>query len=556
MLEIRDKVLPNRIDQMDTRLVTTLFGLSYVKANRVLDLNSPIDSSTTTLADRSGNGNDATPRTGRFGSTDGVADKAINADCSALGSGDYYLTGWVRPDGVTTAELTMDGSTDSGLTGLTADVWQQFSTATATGITPSLVALGWDGSNFSAADWSDVRLVDANDPGRSLPRWQLTESADGDLDGYPAIDSSGNGYHGTHTGCAGGSGEADILQTAGQDWNRYWGGGQTATWSVPNADRIRFGVFFYEDYDKDSPNVLLVNYNTATESPEYILLGDWTSSLTDEVISIGSDTSSDRTGVTGITIPAGSHDIEFAWNSGASRYDILLDGVAQTVVPDDFNNGHVQKSDVDFGSGRISTRKYAQVAFVEYVEIYDSSGTLAHRYENGSHLDQTGSVNLSGPLALVPASDENNSEDALGQPIDPATKRINGKVVNLIDDSVFVQLPDDSSLESVRSVTLALYNDGGTKDILQAADTSIFVDIAGDVLQSDLTTSATYVNGASGTALNAGWNIVTLVFDAGKDLSDGRIVGTSGSLLAYDPKALTADEALQNFNAFKSQYGL
>ena len=190
----------------------------YVKDNRVLDLTTPFSELTFTLEDKSGEGNDATLYSGRYISTDGSTDRGIVADCSAAGAGNYYLTGKVRPNAVTTAELTMDGSTDSGLTGLTADVWQTFTTATSA-VTPSAVQVGYDGSTASAADWSDVKLIDASD-GSTVARWQLNESADGDLNGYPALDSSGNGYHGTHTGCAGGTGEAGILQTAGMDWNR------------------------------------------------------------------------------------------------------------------------------------------------------------------------------------------------------------------------------------------------------------------------------------------------------------------------------------------------
>lgn len=190
----------------------------YVKDNRVLDLTTPFSELTFTLEDKSGEGNDATLYSGRYISTDGSTDRGIVADCSAAGAGNYYLTGKVRPNAVTTAELTMDGSTDSGLTGLTADVWQTFTTATSA-VTPSAVQVGYDGSTASAADWSDVRLIDSSD-GSTVARWQLNESADGDLNGYPALDSSGNGYHGTHTGCAGGTGEAGILQTAGMDWNK------------------------------------------------------------------------------------------------------------------------------------------------------------------------------------------------------------------------------------------------------------------------------------------------------------------------------------------------
>ena len=215
---------------------------SYVKDNRVLDLTTPFSELTFTLDDQSGEGNDATLYSGRYISTDGSTDRGIVADCSAAGAGNYYLTGKVRPNAVTTAELTMDGSTDSGLTGLTADVWQTFTTATSA-VTPSAVQVGYDGSTASAADWSDVKLIDSSD-GSTVARWQLNESADGDLNGYPALDSVG-GYHGTHTGCAGGTGETTILQTAGMDWNKYYY--PDASWDSSAGAGFSYNASFTEN---------------------------------------------------------------------------------------------------------------------------------------------------------------------------------------------------------------------------------------------------------------------------------------------------------------------
>src|SRR6056297_1027874 len=161
--------------------------INYVKEGRVLDLFKNFNSANTTIEDQSPEGNDATLYTGRYVSTDGVTDKAINADCSAAGSGNYYLTGKIKPVG-TTAVANLNGSPIT-LTDLTDGAWQDFTSDTKTGITPDDVAVGWNGaSNYSAADWSDVRLIDASD-GSIVGRWQLTESEDGDLDGYPALDS-------------------------------------------------------------------------------------------------------------------------------------------------------------------------------------------------------------------------------------------------------------------------------------------------------------------------------------------------------------------------------
>jgi len=188
---------------------------TYVKTDQALDLGNLAPF---TIPDLSGNANTATLYTGIYVSTNGTTDKAIGANATALGSGNYYLSGKIKPAG-TTAKTTMDGSTASNLTGLTAGVWQDFQTATASAITPSSINLGWDGTAFNATvdNWSDVKLHNASDDS-VVAHWKLYDSADASLDGYPALDCVG-GYHGAHVGCAGGSGEPDILQTAGEDFN-------------------------------------------------------------------------------------------------------------------------------------------------------------------------------------------------------------------------------------------------------------------------------------------------------------------------------------------------
>ena len=186
-------------------------GLTYVKTDRALDLGNlePF-----TIPDLSGNANTATLYTGIYVSTNGTTDKAIGANATALGSGNYYLTGKIKPAG-TTAKTTMNGSTASNLTGLTAGVWQDFQTATASAITPGSINLGWDGTAFNTTvdNWSDVKLHDASDDS-VVAHYKLYDSADASLDGYPALDCVG-GFHGTYTGCASGSGEGVDADVAG-----------------------------------------------------------------------------------------------------------------------------------------------------------------------------------------------------------------------------------------------------------------------------------------------------------------------------------------------------
>jgi hypothetical protein len=194
---------------------------TYVKTDQALDLGNlePF-----TIPDLSGNANTATLYSGIYVSTNGTIDKAIGANATALGSGNYYLSGKIKPAG-TTAKTTMNGSTASNLTGLTAGVWQDFQTATASAITPSSINLGWDGTAFNATvdNWSDVKLHDASDDS-VVAHYKLYDSADASLNGYPVLDCVG-GYHGAHVGCSSGSGEGVDTDVAGISAtldNRMW----------------------------------------------------------------------------------------------------------------------------------------------------------------------------------------------------------------------------------------------------------------------------------------------------------------------------------------------
>jgi hypothetical protein len=213
--------------------------LTYVRTDQALDLG---DLAPFTIPDLSDNANTATLYSGIYVSTNGTTDKAIGANATALGIGNYYLTGKIKPAG-TTAKTTMDGSTASNLTGLTANVWQDFQTATASAITPGSINLGWDGTAFNATvdNWSDVKLHDASDDS-VVAHYKLYDSADASLDGYPALDCVG-GFHGTYTGCSSGSGEGVDTDVAGISATL-----DDYMWFDDADDYVSFGdVFDYTD---------------------------------------------------------------------------------------------------------------------------------------------------------------------------------------------------------------------------------------------------------------------------------------------------------------------
>jgi hypothetical protein len=513
--------------------------LGYVTDSLVGAWVQAITSETTQLVDK--NGKIATLYSGRFVTTDENTDKAINADCSALGSGAYRLTGKVRSS-TTGTKYCRIGSAVT-LTVSTADVWEDFETSVASGGTPSSIVVGWDGgSNFSACDWSDVKLVNPT-TGAVYAHWPLTESGAADLDGKPAFDASGNDFHGTHTGCAGGTGETTILQTAGQDWNkRMWFDGVNDAITFPAVTLS--GAFE-------------INFKTYVSSLAVIgssypkLFGDFSFKDALQLEFFGA------TQRFNLTIGNASYSLGVSFETN-TLYDVTLERNASNqarITANGVVGPWVAVSSADFrvdilGSYDNNTRGFFNGLIydldIDGQETWD--GTLEDATANGW------TVNGLPTALLIPSSDTIPTEDAFGNAI--ANPRINAQVFNGFDSDQYLLLPDDSSLESVRSVTLAIYNDAGTKDILVAAGGASFADIAGGTLQSDQTTSATYVNGEATTTLAAGWNIVSLVFDAGKDLSAGKLQFVAGSLLAYGDKALTAQEVAQNHNYFASSYGL
>jgi hypothetical protein len=543
---------------LDLSLRNYASGVSYLKLGRVIDLSTPFNELTFTLADRSGEGNDATLYTGRFISTDGGTDRGINADLSEYPLTDsgtlpsVRVTGWVKPVG-TEAAFTFNTGWGFTLSGLTAGVWQSvdFTDSKDFG-TLGIFRVGYneDAGAATACSYSDIRVMDNNANDALIARCQLTESADGDLHGYPALDSSGNGYHGQHIGCAGGTGEADILQTAGQNWNKYQHFANTDTNCVQFA--VPVGAT-----DCTITGTVIIN-PTVTEGT---IIGESISGSNWIGIYQSGDTGDVNrvTGsipiltIDGTTVPANRNEL---WN-------LLKDGKPHTF---EITGADLDTADwSNFAFFRYDGSGFDGDGIIYNVELdLTSDGTVDHAWSGiGSNPwdDTEGSVDGTLPgvtdAVLVPES-TTAGIDVLGNAIDPATNRTNNKVVNIFDASVWVQLPTDASLETIWSITLAFYNDGSTKDVLQAALGASFVDIDGDTLQTDQTgTTAFYVNGSGATTtLAAGWNIVTLVYDAGKDLSGGKILATSGNLLAYDPTALTADDALQNYNAFKTSYGL
>jgi len=522
-----------------------------------LDLSTNHDSSDTTISDRSPYGNDATLKSGVYFSTNGLTDKGINADCSAAGSGTYKLTGKVRSSSTGTKYVTMDGATADTLTVNTADVWQDFESSTFTG-TPSNVVCGWDGgSSFSACDWSNVQLIDTSD-GSTVSHFQGNESGAGDLDGKLVVDSSSNGYNGQHIGCAGGSAEPDILQTAGQNANRrMWFDGVDDSVSAnigtfySSNDTIKIEVevgAVFCDLDvmltlgaNDSNGFKLVGRTSPFEElrGELVVAGTFYTRGSIPIIQGTYTIDIDKTTPSfTITDPNGG---QYTNNASAQVFALKANG-----------NLHI-------GFRPTLNDKYFE-GTLSNIKLYDNSATLVHFLKgngntNAAWADQAGSsdgtVNGSPDNHYIPQSDSDNSIDAFGAAIDDL--RPNNKVINLIADDAKATVAADASMDVTKTIEGWVYYDGTDQTFLDIG--TPIINSSSDVLGSTLAGSLTYyVNGVATTALgSAGWKHIAITSDTVQATDAIDILATSAAWKFID-RTLTATEVLARFNGSRFQY--
>ena len=188
-----------------------------------------------------------------YASTDGVDDKAINADCSVAGDGVYYLTAWIRS--TSTGNKWAQTSNNDAIKFVTTvtNQWEfLISTVSLSGGSPSSVLLGSADATFpiqwTAADWSDVKLYKQVGVSQDtsvdtvVANWPLNEQSSGSLDGVTAVDSLGT-YDGTYDGCAGGNSYIDGVSSPSKvDVQKLGSGIWLATWRENGARTVLTGA--------------------------------------------------------------------------------------------------------------------------------------------------------------------------------------------------------------------------------------------------------------------------------------------------------------------------
>ena len=549
---------------------------TYVKTDQVLDLGNlePF-----TIPDLSGNANTATLYSGIYVTTNGTTDKAIGADATALGSGNYYLTGKIKPAG-TTAKTTMNGSTASNLTGLTAGVWQDFQTATASAITPSSINLGWDGTAFNTTvdNWSDVKLHDASDDS-VVAQYKLYDSAAASLDGYPALDCVG-GFHGAHVGCAGGSGEPDILQTAGEDFNKlpYFNGTDTSinygSPLLPATGDFDFEFTWYVA-NASAPATFLYAFSQGTSASNFLGVALTTSGL----IAVYHCNGTPVFQSIGTTYFSSLVKIRLQKVSG--NLTVHLDDVPQTTVA---VTGSISQTNSIWG---------------------DTSFLTGNRHALGLIYGDEVTGTQSGAFSLyhVAESETTAGQDAFGNAI--TNPRPNERVLNLTTGTGYAEVADSASLDLTTAGTWELW--GNFYELFSSSETLLskwsssataqrswivngnngaelnrvrlaisangssvswigYVEVPDSVSSLIFTYNGTivagYVNGSSVTvtttfgSIPASMNVGTAPLFIGTDNDSGTmLLRQIGDIRIYD-RVLTADEVLKNYQARKSAYGL
>jgi hypothetical protein len=560
---------------------------TYVKTDQALDLGNlePF-----TIPDLSDNANTATLYSGIYVSTNGTTDKAIGAGATALGSGNYYLTGKIKPAG-TTAKTTMNGSTASNLTGLTAGVWQDFQTATASAITPSSIHLGWDGTAFNATvdNWSDVKLHDASDDS-VVAHWKLYDSADASLGDYPALDCVG-GYHGAHVGCAGGASEASILQTAGEDFNK-----------LIRFDGVAVDITTGGLLPATGDFTLTIEFFTLTTS--FSLYGSLGAGAGRHILQILADGKAFVfiDGFSALTtanaINLGEVNTYVLSRSGTSWSLTLNGGTAVTTTG---------SATLDIAGSNIGD-PYSGSNFKGLITSFSVGATTW----NGSQSDALANgwtINGSPSNYHVAESETTAGQDALGNAIE--NPRPNERVLNLTTGTGYATVADSASLDlgtsslvthefwikiedgsvnhriidkfssvngiglqyisSISSIRVTIKTQSnststwdGATDIADGQWHHIIVrlnnrqttPVAGDVsiLIDGADDSATLFNSASNLTATL-TNAEPLNIGFNDDFPTQKLVGQIGDVRQYN-RALTADEVLKNYNARKGAYGL
>jgi hypothetical protein len=480
-------------------------GIPYTEFGRVLDYSTQVGPFT--IVDQSGEGNTATLYSGRGLTMDAVGDNVT------------YATGYSSAERTATllgrfnvvSPVVLGGQSGFFTFYPTATgVWEELTaTATVSG------DLDWElGSDF---DIGDLRV--------GTEHWTHSDwsdpTADG-LNGKTIVDSGPNGYHGVCTGCSGFTGEATIPQTADKNWNKvgYYDGTTNRAVILANGttDFDFEGLIWFDGFS--SAHAIFGTPSNANNS------------LTIEsATSVRFRVSTNQIVTLSLSLPS------------QTMGTLRLRRVGTTLS--------VYWNDVLYGSGTVSGVAISPTTFGH------KAGTNGwfKGYAHGWNFNTSVSVPTVGVVTapwLVSASDANDQIDALGTAI--LEPRLNTQQLNLFGEGELVTTPAAASLDTIKTVSGWIWHDATARTVFDLGTPTVGTTTT--ALTSSGFTGVTYfVNGASGTTLSAGWNHCVVASTVALATDNIDILAKSGSQIDYDV-TLTVAEALVNYNAQKSLYGL
>ena len=571
------------------------FGVSYVKAGRVLDYSTQVGPFT--IVDKSGESNTATLYSGRGLTMDAVNDSVTYATGYSLGS--QTATVWMRVDTLGTRIL---GSTVGGaflFTPTATGVWEEL-THTRLNIEGDLLWLAG-----SDCDIGDLRV--------GTEHWTHNDWSDpsgNTSNGKTIVDSGPNQLHGTCTGCSGFTGEATIPQTADKNWNKYsWFNGVDTEVSLGDVLDMGTGDFYLEvEATFKSTGVaqgILSKGKNASGNAGYDLRIN-----ADGTIGFVLRTASTTTLCVGATtLTDGQRYLIRVEVTRGSVSEIYLDGVLDGTEDISGLGASSVSNTLPFYLGRTTNNsnlyQYPYTGVLTSVNINGQAAYTGLGNDPWKDTIGTNDGTEAGTFTreLVTASDANIQIDALGTAI--SEPRLNTQQLNLFGDGEYSRTPDSASLDVTTTATWEVWGNfyGATATTVAyiskynapAGVRSWNVVKSGSALDDRIKMQfgsgiGGAFSGSSEIIVTDAMACITFVFGAGSLLAyiDGLAVSTteSGAIPASLPVtsqdiyigkeneaatthvdtkigsakiynvALTADEVLTNYNTQKSLYGL
>tara|TARA_B100000749_G_scaffold280793_1_gene278835 strand:+ start:14937 stop:16598 length:1662 start_codon:yes stop_codon:yes gene_type:complete len=531
-------------------------SVRYIQSGRVVDLGSNFTDNFATITDLSPEGNDGTLKSGRLVHLDGVSEKITIGDISGFSGVTRVLRidAKIRSASEQTIYCQASNAREDGvvISAGQVDNWITASfdmSAYAIGSANNVV-LGWATTGgYTAADWAEYTII--GDNGASTAEVVIahgycnisSDTSAAGLDDLTIFDASGNSFNGALTGSDGATAEGSIVpQISGMNYNQY-----------------RF--FNASDTTVALSSVTLSGDFTVTGS--FLLDAGRTAS---RVIAGGATVERIRiafsTGALSITFFGGA-SVTFStlvvpFGDGVVRdYTITRTGSAITATISGIGSEEVTSTPTidltfveigglggifEFGGLIFNTDFNSQAAYLGYgLTPWEDTIGSNNGTEGGAFSD-----------ILCPESDASSIVDALGNAIsDPRT---NTKVLNLVGDGDSIQVPANATLDTTKTVVVWIWHDATTKTVVDLGTPTVGTTTT-DLTSSGFTGVLYFVDGVSGTTLSAGWNYCTVVSTAALATDGVDQLQKSSHLICYTQEFVAAD-ALINFNATKSQYGL